>query len=119
MNGLNPYSEEDRLNVMLACCYRAVQSGFRHLALRDIIDPPHEWFDAALARQIAIHILNVKFDVPRRRIVKMQARRRASISSAIVTVDRRLDDPIFTSAYRRMSGRAMDLFISEMNKAAA
>lgn len=116
---MNPYSEEDRLNTMLACCYRAVQSGFRHLALRDIIDPPHEWFDAALARQIAIHILNVEFDVPRRRIVKMQARRRASISSAIVTVDRRLDDPVFMSAYRRISGKAMDLFMAEIQKVAA
>ncbi|QMV26684.1 hypothetical protein GRI33_06980 [Brucella sp. BO3] len=71
----NPFSEEERLQTMLACCYAAVQQGgFQHLALRDIIDPPHEWFDAMLARQIAIHILATRFGVPKRRIVMMQAR---------------------------------------------
>lgn len=48
---INPYSEDERLQLMLSCCYAAVKTGFDHLALRDIINPPHEWFDAALARQ--------------------------------------------------------------------
>lgn len=116
---MNPYSEEQRVQAMLSCCIAAVQSGFQHLALRDIIDPPHEWFDAALARQIAIHLLAVEFDVPRRRIVAAQARQRTSISFAIQAVDRRLDDPVFSAAYRRMAGRAKDLFLTEIQKAAA
>lgn len=116
---MNPYSEEERLQTMLACCFRGAQFGFRHLALRDIIDPPHEWFDAALARQIAIHILAVKFDVPRRRIVKMQARQRTSISFALTAVERRLQDGTFEAAYRRMAARAHDLFMIEIQKAAA
>ncbi|MFC5037239.1 hypothetical protein [Tianweitania sediminis] len=104
---------------MLASCYAAVQTGFRHLALRHIINPPHEWFDAALARQIAIHILAVRFDVPKRRIVAMQARQRTSINFAVIAIDTRLDDPMFERAYRRMSDRAVEIFDAKINKAAA
>lgn len=105
---------------MLACCYAAVQQeGFRHLALRDVIDPPHEWFDAALARQIAIHILATQFGVPKRRIVTMQARQRTSIAFAIHAVDRRLEYPKFEDAYRRMAKRALTLFDKELEKAVA
>lgn len=96
----NPFSEEERLQTMLACCYAAVQQGgFQHLALRDIINPPHEWFDAMLARQIAIHILATRFGVPKRRIVMMQARKRTSIAFAIRTIDRRLERVTFEEAY--------------------
>jgi hypothetical protein len=116
---LNPYSEEERLQAMLSACYAAAQSGFRHLALRHIINPPHEWFDAALARQIAIHILATRFDVPRRRIVEMQQRQRTSISFAIRAIDNRLEDPVFERAYRRMSERAGELFDTQIRKAAA
>ncbi len=54
----NPYSEVERLEMMLSCSFRAVSCGFRHLPIRFIIDPPHYLFDAMLARQIAIHILH-------------------------------------------------------------
>ncbi|SOC41630.1 hypothetical protein SAMN05892877_10936 [Rhizobium subbaraonis] len=117
--GVNPYSESERLGLMLSCCYDAVRTGFRHLALRHIISPPRNWFDAALARQIAIHILNVEFEVPRRRIVAMQARQRTSISFAIQAVDRRLEDPVFARAYRRMADHAKKLFMTTLQKAAA
>lgn len=116
---LNPYSETERLEVMLACCYRAVQSHFSHLAIRDIIEPPHSLFDAALARQLAIYILHVEFDVPRRRIVAMQARQRTSISFAIIKIDERLSCPVFAKAYRRIAARAKDLFIRQLEQAAA
>lgn len=116
---MNPYSQEDRLQTMLACCYASVQTGFRHLALRHIINPPHQWFDAALARQIAIHILHVEFDVPRRRIVAMQDRQRGSIMMAVRAVDARLEEPMFARAYGRMAARAKDLFNLEVRKAAA
>lgn len=119
MTAINPYSEEERLNAMLTCCYAAVQTGFRHLAIRFIIDPPHNMFDAALARQIAIHIMNVQFDVPRRRIVAMQERQRTSISFAIQMVNSRLECPVFARAYERMATRAEELFMREIRKAAA
>lgn len=116
----NPYSEEERLQTMLACCYAAVQQGgFQHLALRDIINPPHQWFDAALARQIAIHILATQFGVPKRRIVTMQARQRTSIAFAIRAIDCRLEGAVFEAAYRRMTKLAVTLFDKEIDKAAA
>lgn len=116
---LNPYSEEERLHIMLSCCYAAVQTGFQHLPLRFIIEPPHTMFDAALARQIAIYILHVEFDVPRRRIVAMQERQRTSISFALQRIDERMECPTFASAYTRMAGRAHDMFMRKIRKAAA
>ncbi|WP_411035718.1 hypothetical protein [Shinella sp. BYT-45] len=116
---LNPYDEVQRLEVMLACCIKAVQSHFSHLAVRDIVEPPRDLFDAALARQIAIHILHVEFGVPRRRIVKMQARQRTSISFAIQRIDERLGCPVFAKAYRRIAARAKAIFTHQVRKAAA
>lgn len=116
---LNPYDEAQRMELMMACCFKAVQAHFSHLAVRDIVEPPHDFFDAALARQIAIHILNVEFAVPRRRIVKMQARQRTSISFAIQRVDDRLGCPVFARAYGRMAARAKAIFMHQMRKAAA
>lgn len=116
---LNPYSEEERLQVMLSCCYAGVQLNFRHLALRDIINPPHEWFDAMLARQIAIHILATEFGVPKRRIVAMQERQRTAISFAIRAIDSRLDNEAFEKAYRRMAQRALTLFEQQILEAVA
>jgi hypothetical protein len=104
---------------MLACCFKAVQLQFSHIAVRDIISPPHHLFDAALARQTAIYILHVEFGVPRRRIVKMQARQRTSISFAIAKIDERLGCPVFARAYSRMAARAKDIFMEQLKKAAA
>ncbi|WP_406604370.1 hypothetical protein [Bartonella gliris] len=116
---VNPYSEVERLQVMLSCSLKAVSGGFRHLPIRYIIDPPHGLFDAILARQIVIHILHYQFEVPRRRIVAIQARQRTSISLSLQVINRRLMEPVFAKAYRRWVGRAMDLFFKEIRKAAA
>ncbi|WP_254493941.1 hypothetical protein [Bartonella sp. B1099] len=113
----NPYSEAERLQMMLSCSLKAVSGGFRHLPIRYIIDPPHGLFDAALARQIAIHILHYQFEVPRRRIVAMQTRKQTAIFLALQVINRRLEEPVFAKAYRRWAGRAMDLFLREMDKA--
>ncbi len=83
----------------------------------NIIDPPHGLFDAALARQIAIHILHYQFEVPRRRIVAIQERQRTSISLSLQVINRRLKEPVFAKAYQRWAERAMDLFFKEMAKA--
>ncbi|AGF75728.1 hypothetical protein [Bartonella vinsonii] len=114
---VNPYSEVERLQIMLSCSFKAVSGGFRHLPIWYIIDPPHGLFDAALARQIAIHILHYQFEVPRRRIVAIQERQRTSISLSLQVINRRLKEPVFARAYRRWAGRAMDLFLREMEKA--
>ncbi|CDO48874.1 hypothetical protein [Bartonella tribocorum] len=115
----NPYSEAERLQMMLSCSLKAVSGSFRHVPIRYIIAPPHGLFDAALARQIAIHILHYQFEVPRRRIVAIQERQRTSISLSLQVINRRLEEPVFAKAYRRWAGRAMDLFLREMEKAAA
>ncbi|EJF78825.1 Uncharacterised protein [Candidatus Bartonella washoeensis] len=116
---VNPYSEVERLQVMLSCSLKAVSGGFKHLPIRYIIDPPRGLFDAALARQIVIHILHYQFEVPRRRIVAIQARQRTSISLSLQVINRRLMEPVFAKAYQKWAGRAMDLFFKEIRKAAA
>ncbi|MBB4077044.1 hypothetical protein GGR08_001360 [Bartonella fuyuanensis] len=115
----NPYSEAERLQMMLSCSLKAVSGGFRHIPIRYIIDPPHGLFDAILARQIAIHILHYQFEVPRRRIVAMQVRKQTAIFLALQVINRRLEEPVFAKAYRRWAGRAMDLFFKEIRKAGA
>ncbi|WP_019224221.1 hypothetical protein [Bartonella rattimassiliensis] len=117
-NIVNPYSEVKRLEAMLACSFKAVSGGFKHLPIRYIIDPPHCLFDAALARQIVIHILHYQFEVPRRRLVAMQERERTAVARSLRTINRRLKEPVFAKAYRRWAGRAMDLFFKEIRKAA-
>lgn len=116
---VNPYSEEERLQAMLAATYGSVRQHFSHLAVRDIINPPHRWFDAALARQIATYILVVEFDIPRRRVSALQMRGRTQILMAIRTVDERLQDVPFKRAYAQMAGRAKDIFMQEIKRAAA
>ncbi|WP_039761613.1 hypothetical protein, partial [Bartonella queenslandensis] len=103
--------------MMLTCSFRAVSFGFRHLPIRFIIDPPHYLFDAMLARQIAIHILHYQFEVPRRRIVAIQARQRTSISLSLQAVNRRLMEPVFAKTYQRWAKRAQDMFLREIRKA--
>lgn len=116
---INPDSEVERLEMILACCYKVVQSNFRHLPIRYIIDPPRHLFDAMLARQIVIHLFHYQFGVPRRRIVAIQERQRTSISLSLQMVNRRLADPVFAKAYHKWAQRAQDLFLQEMRKAAA
>ncbi|WP_273783613.1 hypothetical protein [Bartonella sp. AU15XJBT] len=115
----NPYSEAERLQMMLSCSLKAVSGGFRHIPIRYVIDPPHGLFDAILARQIAIHILHYQFEVPRRRIVAMQVRKQTAIFLALQVINRRLEEPVFAKAYRRWAGRAMDLFFKEIRKVGA
>ncbi|WP_375680567.1 MULTISPECIES: hypothetical protein [unclassified Bartonella] len=112
----NPYSEAERLQMMLSCSLKAVSGGFRHIPIRYVIDPPHGLFDAILARQIAIHILHYQFEVPRRRLVAMQVRKQTAIFLALQVINRRLEEPVFAKAYRRWAGRAMDLFFKEIRK---
>ena len=45
-----------------------VQSHFNHLSPTDIAYPPHAWFAAALARQVALAKLNERYAVPKKRL---------------------------------------------------
>lgn len=116
---VNRYSAQERLEAQMAACVAAVQGEFRWLPLRDIISPPHRQFDAALARQIALHLLVRHFDVPKRRVVELQERSREAVNRALRTVDERLSSPLFAQAYERISAEADELYSSKLNAEAA
>ncbi|MCB5204216.1 hypothetical protein LH464_17255 [Neorhizobium sp. T786] len=114
----NPYSEEERLQAMISACFRASRSHFSHLPLRFIIDPPTDMLDAKLARQVAVHVLNVEFDIPRRRLVSLLGVARWTVMQAVRTVDYRCEEPCFERTYRAISARAQDLFMTALHDAA-
>lgn len=114
----NPYSAEDRLQAMVSACFRASRSHFNHLPIRQIIEPPADMFDAKLARQVAIHILNVEFGIPRRRLVATLRVHRWTVMQSVRVVDDRRLEPVFDSAYSRIAARAKDMFMSTLQEAA-
>ena len=103
---------------MIAAAYIAVQEHFSHLPLRDIINPPHDQFDAALARQCAVHIIANIFHVPRRRLTRVLGRQRTSTNFALDRIDERRDEPLFRAAHDRMGKRAASIFLTDMKEAA-
>jgi hypothetical protein len=115
---LNPYSEEERLQAMVSACYRASRTHFNHLPIRQIIDPPADMFDAKLARQVAIYLLNVEFTVPRRRLVAVLSVARWTVMQAVRVIDDRRQEPVFESAYARIAARSNSLFMAALHEAA-
>jgi len=115
----NMHRAEDRQRLMLTCCYQAVREHFSHIAIRDIIEPPHGLFDALLARQCAVTLMRDEFNVPRRRIATMLERQRTTISFAMQAVTSRRDCAVFNIAYERMAHRAREIFNRETRKVAA
>ncbi|MEO9612603.1 MAG: hypothetical protein ABJG86_09880 [Nitratireductor sp.] len=106
---MNPFSERDVHDLVFQACVAATAEGFPHLAVRDIITPPHELFDAALARQIVIHLMVGQFGLPKRRVVEMQHRSREAINRALATIDNRLCEPAFETHYRAIAARALTM----------
>jgi len=115
---VNPYSDEERLQAMVASSYRATRSHFNHLPLRHIINPPAEMFDAKLARQLAIYVLHVDFNVPRRRLVVLLGVARWTVMQAVRVVEARRFEPVFDKAYERIAARAKDNFMTMLHEAA-
>ncbi len=116
---VNPYSDEERLQAMVAASYRASRSHFNHLPLRHIINPPAEMFDAKLARQMAIYVLHIDFDVPRRRLVVLLGVARWTVMQAVRVVEARRFEPLFDKAYERIAARAKDTFMEMLYEASA
>ena len=114
---MNPYSAQDRLDAQMAASFAAVKTVFSWLPLRDIIEPPHQRFDAALARQIALHITIRSFNVPKRRVVELQDRSREAVNRALRTVDECLESPEFAEIYRLIQTRAREFFGQKMTDA--
>ncbi|MBB4122952.1 hypothetical protein [Martelella radicis] len=107
---MNIYSSEDRQKLMLTCCYSAAARHFSHIALRDIIEPPHDMLDAALARQCALTMMRDYFDVPARRIAKLTDRSNGRIRLTMWKVGLRRECPVFDRAYHKMGLRALALY---------
>lgn len=103
---VNLFDQGQMYEATLHACVLAVQEGFPYLAVRQILDPPHQWFDAALARQIVMHLLVREFEWPKRRVVECEDRSREAINRALRTIDERLFTPLFEAHYRRIAERA-------------
>lgn len=106
---INRFDQRQVYEATLHACLAAVAEGFPHLAMRDIVEPPHEWFDAALARQIVMHLVIYEFGWPKRRVVEVEERSREAINRALRTINRRLEHPKFALHYRAMKVRAREL----------
>ena len=106
---INRFDQKALYEVHLHSCFAAVREGFPHLAIRDIVEPPHQWFDAALARQVVIHLMVTEFKWPKRRVVEVEDRSREAINRALRTIDGRLETPRFATHYRSSALRARDL----------
>ncbi|RVG08839.1 hypothetical protein CN234_16945 [Sinorhizobium meliloti] len=106
---LNRFDQMQMYAATMHACVFAVREGFPHLTARDIIDPPHEWFDAALARQVVIHLMVREFEWPKRRVVEVEDRSREAVNRALRTIERRMETPRFATHYRSMASRARAL----------
>lgn len=104
--GEYPAGGKDAVVPLFEASVRGVQSRFPHLSEADIAAPPHHWFDAALARQIALHLLVQHFDVPKRAVAQELERSREAVNRALRTIDERLQYPEFQDAYSAMAESA-------------
>lgn len=104
---MNPFNERELHDLIFQACVAAVAEGFPHLAVHDIIEPPHDMFDAALARQVVLHLMVGQFGLPKRRVTLMQERSREAINRALATIDNRLCEPAFETHYRSIADRAL------------
>lgn len=105
----NVYDQKQVYEATMHASLCAVREGFPHLTIRDIVDPPHEWFDAALARQVVMHIVIREFGWPKRRVVETEDRSREAINRALRTIDRRMVCDRFAQHYMSMAERARSL----------
>ena len=106
---INIYDQKAVYEATIHACLVAVREGFPHLSVRDIVDPPHEWFDAALARQIVMHLVIREFGWPKRRVVEMEERSREAINRALRTIDARNSHDRFAIHYQAIAERARAL----------
>jgi|GEM_PF-1884275 len=83
-----------------AITVKGVQKQFSHLSEEEIFYPPHELFDAALARQIALHVMHYELSVPKRRLALELQRSREMLERALKTVNRRKEKPQFEKTYK-------------------
>lgn len=116
---VNRHDQLEVHNLTFHACVVAVANGFPHLPIDAIINPPHPWFDAALARQVVIHLMVNEFHIPKRRVVLVQQRTREGVNRGLKTIDIRLQTPAFEAHYRRMAVDAQSHFNNGLQTEAA
>lgn len=102
-------SDQD-LALRIEAAVQAVAEAMSHLSPAAIMDPPHAWFDAALARQMVVHILVNELEVPRRLVASVSLMSRAAVATAIRTIEARSADETFVVAMTWMQARASQLY---------
>lgn len=102
-----PHDESGGKRPLFDACVQGVQLRFKHLDPLDIHHPPHCWFDAALARQIAVHLLCRNFGVPKRAVAGDIMKSRAAVNRALESVDERMGNPHFAASYEAMRRHAV------------
>ncbi|MBD8876186.1 hypothetical protein [Roseibium polysiphoniae] len=107
---LNLHDQHEILNAVFFACVSATRGGFPHLSVDAVIEPPHDWFDAALARQVVLHLMITEFNIPKRRVVEMQERSREAVNRALSTVNARLECAVFAAHYGQIAETADMLF---------
>lgn len=115
---MNKFDENDRLNLLFQSCVAATAEHFSHLPVASIVNPPHHWFDAALARQIVFHMMAGSFGVPRRRLSDNFERGREAISRGMSVIDNRLDCDEFSNVYGIILTRAESHYTQQLEDAA-
>lgn len=100
---VNVHDQRQVHDLAFHACVAAVADAFPHLSIAAIIHPPHRWFDAALARQVVIHLMVRRFHIPKRRVTIMQERAREAVNRAVRTIDERLEDETFAAHYETVA----------------
>lgn len=114
---VNVHSEKDMYQATLTACILAASEAFPHLSIAEIITPPHRMFDAAMARQVVIHLMVTQFSWPKRRVVEEEGRSREAINRALRTIDERLGSQRFAAHYETIAARASELLSERIREA--
>lgn len=87
-----------------------VQPMFPALSRETILDPPHQWFDAALARQVLTYLLQTALKIPRRQIAAVSLMSREALVRGGRVVAARQQDAHFAAALGTARRRAVRHF---------
>lgn len=101
---------DENLAMLIRAAGSATRSAFPHLDYVDILQPPHTWFDAALARQVMVTVLNRRLFVNRRVLSAVSLMSRETIHRAIRTVDDRSSRPGFRAMVDDIGDRADQIY---------
>jgi hypothetical protein len=112
-------AEDERVELIMTCCFAAVREHFSHLSVQDIINPPSTWRDAFVALHIATHILCEEFGVSRTYASRLQGRSKVLILRSIERVRERRATPAFEKVYTRLVARAVTLHSTEQDRMVA